>query len=300
MAADLLHLHLQASLLDSARAGGFNLANRIAAAIAPLDVTLDLRPDTPEDRAMAAGRPGWTLFHMQEPIGPRCLCLRRTYHYPFWRIEATHERWHFDVARARFDPAAIDPGLARPFAARWRERIHGKVAPTREGFVLVPLQGRLLDHRSFQSMSPLAMVETLLDRDPRPVRATLHPRETYLPDERRALERIEARHPRFRVVPGDPGLLSACDHVVTQNSSVALNGFFLGKRAVLFAGADFHHVAGSVPRDGIDRAFAVLDGPGPDFAAYLYWFFRLNCINGGAAEAEGQIRASLRRHGWPH
>ncbi|MFT7191543.1 MAG: hypothetical protein ACI9AQ_002113, partial [Dinoroseobacter sp.] len=34
-----------------------------------------------------------------------------------------------------------------------------------EGFVYVPLQGKLLAYRSFQSMSPIEMVQVLAERD---------------------------------------------------------------------------------------------------------------------------------------
>ncbi|MFT4150220.1 MAG: hypothetical protein QM656_08490 [Paracoccaceae bacterium] len=296
-----LHLYLHRELCDQAVAGRFNLANRMAAAIAPLGMTLAFHPDTAIERARATSRPGWSLFHMHEPQGPRCLNLRRAYHYPFWRIEATNERWNFDVAQAAFDPAGVDPEAARRFAAFWRARIHGDAVPRRQGFVLVPLQGRLTECRSFQSMSPLAMIETVLEATPqREIRVSLHPGEVYIPEEVEALETLATRHPRLRIVPAAPALLADCDHVVTQNSSVALNGFFLGKRAVLFARIDFHHIAGSVPRDGLAAAFDSLHAPAPEFDRYLYWFFHHRCINGGSPDAEGQILSALRRHGWPH
>lgn len=299
--AKKLHLYLHAQLLENAVSGRFNLANRMAAALDPLGVRLVYHLDSAAQRAKAPIRPGWSLFHMQEPLGPRCLVLRRAYHYPFWRIEATHERWNFAMARTGFDPQAVERAAAAKFTDFWRKRIHGAVQTRRAGFIYMPLQGRLTEHRSFQSMSPLSMIETTLAADPgREIRATLHPRETYFPEEINALDTLTARHPRLRIVAHDPALLTDCDHVVTQNSSVALNGYFLGKRAVLFAGIDFHHIAGSVPRDGIGAAFASLDAPEPDFAAYLYWFFKQTCINGGAPEAEAQILSHLRQHGWPH
>jgi hypothetical protein len=240
------------------------------------------------------------MFHMQPPNGPQILCLRKAYILPFWRIEAVAERWLFDVAQTPFDPGLVPEDEASSFLRRWRPKLLGPGASRRDGYVLVPLQGRISEHRSFQSLSPLDMIETVLDRIPhKPVLATLHPKELYSAADHKALKRLERRYPRFRLVrEPDPGLVLGCDAVVTQNSSVALHGYFAEKPAILFAGSDFHHIAGSVPRDGVEAAFATLEAPAPDFARYLCWFFRRHAINGGAPDCEAQIVARLRRHGW--
>ncbi|MCE6952528.1 hypothetical protein LAZ29_16465 [Cereibacter sphaeroides] len=295
----VLNIYLPSPMREDAVAGKVNIINRIQAAVATRGLAVDIHPDTPEDRANPARRQGWSLFHMQEPVGPRCLCLRRAYHYPFWQIEATNERWWFDVARKTFDPAEVEAAAARPFYQRWRRRIVGERKISRDGFIFMPLQGRLGEHRSFQAMSPIAMIHATLDHDPRPIRATLHPKEHYTSSDLHALEDLIRRYPRLDVSRADPlPLLAACDLVVTQNSSVALTGYFMRKPAVLFAGIDFHHIAGSVPREGVAQAFARAEGTLPDHEAYLYWFFQLNTINGGSPEAEAQILSRFDRHGW--
>jgi hypothetical protein len=291
----VLHLHLPSPLREDAERGDVNIVNRIAKAVAPSGYHLAFWR---EDEAL--GAEGLHLLHMQEPAGSDTLNLRRAYTYPFWQIEATNQRWAFDVAKARFDPSAIDPDQARPFFRRWREKFLGPEQKGREGFIFMPLQGRLSEHRSFQSMNPFAMIEATLAADPkREIRATLHPRETYGAADLARLEALSARYPRFQCLKADArDLIWACDYVVTQNSAVALQGYFAKKPAVLFAGIDFHHIAGSVLQDGVETAFAGLDAP-RDFAAYLFWFFKQNCVNGGAPEAEAQILARFRRHGWP-
>lgn len=237
---------------------------------------------------------------MQEPTGPQILNLRRAYILPFWRIEAVAERWRFDVAQAAFNPDEIPMPEASNFQARWRTKLLGDAVPRRTGFILVPLQGRLTEHRSFQAMSPVDMIEATLDRCPdRPIIVTLHPKEIYMPSELAALDRLVARFPRLSVRDtSEPELVLQCDAVVTQNSSVALHGYLADKPVVLFAESDLHHIAGSVRRDGIDAAFASLAGPRPAFARYVTWFLRRQAINGGAPECEEQILARFRRHGW--
>ncbi len=292
-----LHIYLHSPLRGNAEAGRVNIFNRMQSALP--DWWMVFVPDTEAERLRAATR-DHNLFHMVEPNGANTLCLRRAYYYPFWRIEATNERWNFDVAKASFDPAQVPPDAARAFLERWRPKIFRAGPVSREGFIYVPLQGRISDHRSFQSMSPLAMIETVLQQDDRrQVRATLHPNEIYSGQDIAALSNLQHRFPRFQLVQLDAkDLLGACDYVVTQNSSVALTGYFAGKGAVLFAGIDFHHIAGSVKRDGVAAAFETTRHPLPDFAAYLWWFFKAHCINGGSPEAEEQISARLRRHGW--
>ena len=298
MDATDLHFYLPSPLREDSAAGAVNIATRIAAAVAPLGWRAHWHGDTDEDRTRALG-PGYHLFHMQDPVGPRCLTLRRAYAYPFWQIEATNERWNFDVAKAEFDASSVDVEAARPFFRRMGRKMLGEREGASEGFVFMPLQGRLCEHRSFQAMSPKAMIEATLDHLPgREIRATLHPRETYDAADHDMLSGIAARFPRFRLVRGDArDLLRASDTVVTQNSSVALTGFFARKRAVLFAGVDFHHIAGSVPRDGLMAAFGRLETRMP-FVAYMQWVFD-TCINAGAPDAADQILARFRRHGWP-
>jgi len=295
---ETLHIYLHSPLREAAEAGEVNIFNRLQVALPGW--RLVYHPDKFVERSLAPGR-GFGLFHMHEPNGARVLCLRRAYHYPFWRIEATNERWHFDVTRARFEAGAIDPAAARGWLRRWRPKIFGEAPVTQEGFVFLPLQGKLGEHRSFQSMSPLAMIEAVLERDPvRELRATLHPKEAYSPADHQALAALTARFSRFQLIQADAkDLLARCDYVASENSSVALTGYFAAKRAVLFAGSDFHHVAGSVWRDDLATAFASLEAPEPDWPAYLWWFFRQNAINGGDPDCEAQIRARLTRHGWP-
>ncbi len=298
--AEVLHVYLPEAMARDAVAGQVNIINRIAVAVEPFGWRLEFHDESPAERAMALGRGGRALFHMAEPAVTGGLTLRRAYHYPFWQIEATAARWEFDVAKAVFEPLEIDPNQVKSFADRLRQRVLGDGPVTRNGYVFMPLQGRISHHRSFQSMSPLAMIEATLVAEPqRKIWATLHPKESYDADEMAALDALQSRFPRFRLVQGDAvALLRGCDYVVTQNSGLALNGYLLGKPAVLFARIDFHHIAGSVPQMGVAAAFAWAKAGPPDFAAYLYWFFKQHTINAGAREAEDQIRARFARHGW--
>lgn len=253
----------------------------------------------PEEARHAAPQiDGYHLVLNQAVPGPGCLSLRKCYMEPFWRIEAVNDRWAWEIGGRSFDAARVRVPYVGAFFDRWRGNLFGPAPITAEGFVFVPLQGKLRRHRHFQSMSPVAMLETLLGRDNRPVVATLHPAETHDPDDMAALQTLALQHPQFRL-SSEPSidLLRRCDAVVTQNSSVALTGFFARKPAILFAEADFHHIAGSVPRDGVDLAFAHT-GEGVPYAPYLYWFFKMNAITAWSEDVHAQVARRLREHGW--
>lgn len=297
-----LRFFLDPSLRASAEAGRHNFLAKLSLVLRQAGFHIDYCGDDEGALGLARQDDGaYAMFHMRQPIGPRGLVFRRVYHYPFWAIEPQAERWHWHVARSPFQPERIDPEEAARFARFWRKKLFGRPSPCPEGtgFLYLPLQGRLTEHRSFQSCSPVEMIEKVLALDPRPVIASLHPKENYGPEDQAALDRLAARHSRLTITTGGMDhLLPACDAVVTQNSSVAFNGFFLGKPAVIFADIDFHHIAQDGRADP-GAALAALRSHRPEYDRYLYWFWQSMAINAGRAEAEDAIRAALRRAGWP-
>ncbi|RVV98003.1 hypothetical protein EKE94_11090 [Mesobaculum littorinae] len=297
-----LRIFYDAHLRDRARAGRHNFSNRIRAAFERHRFEVEFVLNTDAARLQSAAEPGYALFHMDDPFHPRALTMRLAYYFPFWRIEASAKRWEWDVAKARFDPRAIDPEAAALFVRRARNRQFPEAAGPSPagGYVYVPLQGRLRDHRSFQSMSPIEMLgETLAATGSRPVRAGLHPKEDYDAEDLAALDQIAAVNPRLSIERGPMlPLLQNCDMVVTQNSSVALSGYFFEKPAVLFGLIDFHHIAANVADLGVAEAFQRAASMRPDYARYLYWFLKETTINAGDDTAEAQIIAEVRRRGW--
>lgn len=299
----VLRFYLEDSLRDSAREGTHNFIGQIARVAQNAGFSVEYRGNSLADRTASIARDGYALFHMEQPTTEHGLCFRRVYHYPFWAIEPTNERWDWRVAKAAFDPRETDPKLARPFYRRWQQRLF-KDAPataTQEGFIFVPLQGRLLERRSFQLVSPVEMILSTLQHDPkRQVIATLHPNEHYTREEQKRLEQLQERFSHFHVKTGGMvELLRTCDYIVTENSSVAFNGYFFGKPSVLFARSDFHHIAASVDHLGVARAFEDVTQMRPDYARYIHWFWQQMSINAGRPEAPERIAEALRRNGWP-
>ncbi len=297
-----LRIYLDEIPLKRAAKGNFNLINLIRHAFESRGFKVELCLNSASARLASAADPGYSLFHMDDPFHPRALTLRRAYYYPFWRIEKSAKRWEWHIARASFNPNGIDPGEAAAFCTYWRKRLFDLDAPVsaRDQMIYVPLQGRLLETRSFQSVSPVAMIETILKHDPhREIHVGLHPGETYGRAELDAVRAIALKAARMSITT-EPmtDLLARCAYVATENSSVALAGYFFHKPAVLFAEIDFHHIAASAVRDGAGKALAAVESLIPEFDRYLYWFLKQTAINGGSPEAEAQIIDAVRRHGW--
>lgn len=294
----VLNVYLHPPILQMARAGKLGFLNRMRRLIEARGWQMEIRPSGPDARRTAPGLPGFALYHMEKPSHDRAMTFRRAYHYPFWRLERVAERWRWPVALARFDPASADAGAAADFAASLRDRVLPGPPPIRGKHVLIPLQGRIRQRRSFQSMSPLQMVEAVAATG-RPAIATPHPKEPLKADDRAALQALEARFPNLTIGGDTARLLRDCAFVATQNSAVAFDGYVLGKPAVLFGQSDFHHIALNVADLGATEALARAPDHRPDFAGYLHWFLRRSSLDMMAPDADDRLLSAMRKGGWP-
>lgn len=288
--------YMEPELCKSAQAGKHNFIGKVAGVMNRAG--LDVRYETFGARADK----GLLMSHIKQPPDKDGLCFRRAYHYPFWQIEQSAERWSWDVAQSAFEPDPSDKNEAARFYGFWQNRLFGDAPQTarRGGYIYVPLQGKISAHRPFQICSPLEMVEHCLTHTDRPVIATLHPNERYEKSEITALRKLEQAYDRLTVQTGGmEALLLGCEYIVTQNSSVAFNGYFFGKPSLLFRKADFHHIAVQANLDDPASGFTQVAQITPDYAAYIHWFWQKNSINAGRPEAEEKISARLKRFGWP-
>ena len=301
--ASHLTFYLHDQLRKRAEAGNHNFISLICDVVEQAGWTVDFSDSSKSSRLKSAVRPGHALFLMHEPFHSRSLTMRRVYEYPFWAIESSAKRWLWPVAQTAFEGAAAPAHEVDGFFRFWRKRMFGDAAENtgKDGFVYVPLQGLLLEHRSFQCAAPLEMLKQVLMHDrERRVIATLHPKETYSAAERNALDLLVQQTPRLDIrVGGMAQLLARCDYVVTQNSSAAFFGYFFQKPAVLFGQIDFHHIASNVLPPGAEAALAQAPCHEPDFAGYLHWFWQEQSINAGRETAPDRIRQRLINAGWP-
>ena len=292
-------LYMEPPLRKSVKAGAHNFINLLIEELKNARFRVSFR-DLSE---LYLHRDGYALTHMKAPPVGKGATFRRSYHYPFWHLERTAERWHWDVAQANFDASTVPEGEAQQFYRFWRNRLFGAEADeaVRGDYIYVPLQGRLLQQRSFQSCSPIEMLRLCVEHNAgRDVVSTLHPKESYTAEELAALERLSAEHSQLRI--GTGGMerhLLRCNHVVTQNSSAAFHGFYFGKPAVLFAEIDFHHIAIRATPATCAEAFDQAWKHEPDYARYLWWFLQRNAINAGRDTAPSLISQRFAELGWP-
>ena len=299
-----VRIYVHSGMKRRAEAGSHSFLNKLEAVLqsAGFEVRFHCNDDI-ESEARELDHSGFHIRWMQGPMNDRGLTIRRNYIDPFWKIEKTGGRWDWPVAKKTFDPSTIDPFRAARFAAQLRERVFSEspdVSASR-GYVLVPLQGRLFQHRSFQSCSPLQMVAALLKHErKRNIVLTLHPGERYSELELEAIEDFCTGDARVTVSSLDTKrLVQSCDYVVAENSSVALWGFLHQKPAILFAGIDFHHIALKASERTLEGAIDRVGEHRPDYDRYIWWFFQEQSINAKKAEAENRIGRRLRYHGWP-
>lgn len=301
--AKILRIYLDEKMLWQARQGGFGFGDRVTKAFEEQGFRVELRMNSFDERAKSGARRGYSMFLMEDPFHPKSLSMRKAYYFPFWRIEASVKRWEFEVAQKPFDPGEIDTVLAQNWVSKWRRYLfkRGPENATREGLVYVALQGRLSEHRSFQSMSPFDMIEEVRARagDKR-ILLGLHPAEAYSDADHATLNAMAKADPRITIQTGGmEEALRICDLVVTQNSAAALSGFFYEKPAILFGQTDFHHAMVQVGSRTVDEAWQQAEETRPAYAEYLYWFIAENAIKADVeGEAEARIIDACRRHGW--
>lgn len=301
--ARVLSIYLDAPMLKRAEAGHFGFVNRVSKAFAEENFKVHLRPNSFDERLKSGARRGYSIFYMDEPFHTKSLTMRRAYYFPYWRLERTSQRWDFQVAARHFDPLDVDGDAADVWFSNWRKWLfkRGPATAEKSGMIYVPLQGRLAEKRSFQSMSPFAMIEAVqMHAGERKILLALHPGEHYDDEEHAVLAEMAENDPRITIQTGGmEEALRLCDLVVTQNSAAALSGFFFQKPAILFGDTDFHHQMPRVSQVGVDDAWLLAHDTEPAFAKYLYWFIHLNAIKADVeGEAEERIINTCRSFGW--
>ncbi|MGB0966600.1 MAG: hypothetical protein ACPGUX_00300 [Halocynthiibacter sp.] len=297
-----LRVYLGKSIREAAKAGKHNFLRRLENAVERRGLTVEFCANNDHNLQKSRTRKGYSLFHMDDPHHENALTMRRVYFQPFWQIENSAARWEWAVAKAEFDPKTIDSDKAWDFTYQWRNKWFGDWTKAKnQGYIYMPLQGRLQEKRSFQSCSPIDMIRQTLKYGPKkPVIATLHPGEDYSAHDFELLSELVDDYPRFAVhenkSPAD--LLPECECVVTQNSAIAFSGYFWRKPAVLFGQIDFHHIALNVGELGAEEAFKRLPSHRPAYEEYIYWFLQIMSINAGRPETEDKIIETLQLRGW--
>ena len=294
MSGKTLQIHLDDAMRTRAESGHFNFIDRIRAAVEGRGWRVEILPET-----TAPPPPGhFALHHMTGPLHRRAKIFRRCYYYPYWHIEAVAQRWRWPVAQAKFRPDQIDGPEARRFIHQLRQRIMPGLSPDAPRHILIPLQGQLTEARSFQTMSPVDMIAATAGTGKRCI-ATLHPKESYSPEEIAALDLLARRFPNLTIGGDSRALLAGAEFVATQNSAVAMDAYLLARPVVLFAQSDFHHIALNVADMGAAEALDYAPAHKAEYAKYLYWLLHEQAIDAMAPYAGERILRAMKKGGWP-
>ncbi|MFV2001933.1 MAG: hypothetical protein ACC619_03025, partial [Paracoccaceae bacterium] len=117
-----LTFYLEPEMAARASAGKVKIVSRVERAFESRGYQCLIRTNSDVDLLQSADDPGYSMFHMDEPFHDRALTMRKAYHHPFWRIEASANRWQWGTARAGFNARNIDAKPANNFLWYWRSR----------------------------------------------------------------------------------------------------------------------------------------------------------------------------------
>ena len=283
--------HLPADWLGPSGEGMMPFYDRLRDGLLSHGHAVELRPlDKAQVAAQADADAAIHLVNHGRIRHPRVWNAGVAYVYPFWNVDPWGIRAFSSIAAARFDPDAIDAGVARPFFRKLRQRLvvarssrypqPEAMAAVPEGAVAVFLQSEA--HRDVEEtchLSREAMVETVLERVDGPVVVKPHPRDLD-PGTLDWLEGLAARHPKLVVSGGNiHDILAVASRVVTINSAVGIEALLHRRPVVLCGQADFHHLA-RVATSADDLSAALAEPVRKRaYDKYVYWYFGQNCLS---------------------
>lgn len=234
--------------------------------------------------------PDFHFVHNGRVDRPGVLNTGFAYIAPYWYVDPKGIFGDSSLVDLPFDPARVAPGPARRFFSRMERRLKQQrksrydqpQAVTRfpEGCIAVFLQDWSDPVERARHMTARQMLETILGQTGgRPVVVKPHPR-IQGPETFEILQWLAEDHPGVIVTDGNlHDILASAALSVTISSAVTLEGMQHRVPAVVFGRTDFHHCAETVRTPGdwpgaMQRALA-RDWP---FEAFLFWFFRENCV----------------------
>ncbi len=262
-------------------------------ALTPLGAACTLVPHN-RDTALAevAADQAFHIFDRGHIQHPRALNFGSAYIAPFYYLDPIGTRYLSSIGSAAFDPATIDPSAAVAFQAvlyaataakrksRYEQPAEKLVVP--QGCIAVFLQAE--SHRGVSEtlyVSMRRMVKALLLRDdPRPIMVKPHPLDIDF-DSLGWLLRQSQKDRRLQITYANVhDMLEACSLVVTINSAVGIEAMVHGRPVITCGQADFHRCTEVVRnRDDFDAAIARAEARDWPYAAFLYWFYKQNCLS---------------------
>ncbi|MBK4217297.1 hypothetical protein JJJ17_15310 [Paracoccus caeni] len=301
-ALDGWHLSLYRVIDDLARRQGITLTLR------QRDRDIRVGTRTIADDRFADGN--LHIIDDRSVSAPGVLNAGVAYFWEYWHLDPMGVKAFSSIGDQAFDPDAIDPDQARDFVETLRDRYARKRRSKYDqpgdrrsfpaGALAVFMQGSYPQSSGAARMDDFEMLSIVMDQaGDRRVIVKPHPLASDAYD--LALLRDMARRDR-RILIAEANvydILQASAVTISQNSTVALEGFMCGIPAILFARSDFHHQAGTItaPEDFGPTLQAQLAGD-HDFSRYLYWYFTKHCLDLHSPDLHSQIWARFEAAGF--
>lgn len=237
------------------------------------------------------GGDGFHFVHQGLVRAPNALNTGLSYLKPFWYADPKGVFGESSIAEAVFDASAIPQNWANGFHRRlvkWHvtPRVSKHTQPQAgqsfgAGHVAVFLQGTSLPVLRAQHMDELAMLRAILRHIPdRPVLVKPHPRNA-APELLEAAAVLARQNPRLQIVEANVhDLLEGAHLCCSVSSSVAVEAMIHEVPVLAFGRTDYHHCAAtSASPGGTAAAYRQAVTSQWPFRAFLYWFFRGQCLD---------------------
>jgi len=251
------------------------------------------------DRAKAAQQiedDAWFhIFNHGEVTHARAMNAAIAYVYPFWHMDPQGIRARSSVSDMTFRAGQIDTEKSRKFFGKLRRRLvdartsryaqpqeHTSMPEDAVAVFFQDEEHRVTGESAY--MDRWTMLETVLKNWDGSVVVKPHPKDSD-PMVGDRLEAMQKVYPDLHVSTGNiHDILAQCQRVVTINSAVGIEAYLHRKPVILCGQADFHHVA-DVAKTPEKLAILLEQEPrGRVYAKYLYWYFRLQCLDASRRE----------------
>ncbi|MEZ5778020.1 MAG: hypothetical protein R3E44_06630 [Paracoccaceae bacterium] len=306
-----LALHLPEAVLS----GGQPLARyyaRMRDGMDALGIAVDLRlHDRLTLRAEVEGDGDFHIVDHGTERHPRILNTGVAYVFPFWSLDPWGIRANSSIASMPFRRTEVDGPEANRFFRQLKRRLVDARASRGpqpedmtdipEGAIAVFLQSeadRMVGETAY--LRRKEMVEALLARDdPAPIVIKRHPRDLRTTT-RRWLNSVARKNGRVSITDANiHDILARARVTVTINSAVGIESMLHRVPVVLCGASDFHHAAVTVQSAAAldDAIQAATDRRWPH-VRFLYWYFRLNCMDAGSPTLAQDVLARIAATGF--
>lgn len=240
--------------------------------------------------------------------GPGILHVAKGYVNGYWYVDPMGHRENSGILSKTFDPKAIDPAAPNEFfkTVRRQNVHHGQsqraqtergAAEVIDGAIAIMLQ------RMVPGEAPKAAICTEAEmvravvaaRGDRPVMIKYHPFGATDAVKQAVGDTVDPSKGVHLVDANVHDILEAASMVCTLTSGVGFEAYLHRTPTLLFAGADYHHIALQVASlDDLPDLFVQAESQRFPFPKYVHWFLEQNLIRQDATDFDDRVRPIIK------